>query len=200
MIFKNIFAEKLAKKLAFFTHTTASFFKNIVHNIGLWENRQFFAENWKKSLKFVIITSSPGHGATFLSKCTPRTLLLLLATSTSIRLNLASYSFYTCTLLEPLYTLLFTTECIWDPEWLIPRCVQIKVEFLYRDEGVEAAKLKMSPPAGFTTLLLKLEVDFFGQLLSDNSLIWVYDYILMYIMPWHRPSYFVRLCQVQSCQ
>jgi hypothetical protein len=29
------------------------------HNIGFWEKRQFFAENWKKSQKIEIITSTP---------------------------------------------------------------------------------------------------------------------------------------------
>jgi hypothetical protein len=28
------------------------------HNIGFWEKRQFFAENWQKSQKIVIITST----------------------------------------------------------------------------------------------------------------------------------------------
>jgi hypothetical protein len=32
---------------------------NFDHNIGFWEKRQFFAENWRKSQKIVIITSIP---------------------------------------------------------------------------------------------------------------------------------------------
>jgi hypothetical protein len=31
------------------------------HNIGFWETRQFFAENWRKSQKILIITSTPGR-------------------------------------------------------------------------------------------------------------------------------------------
>jgi hypothetical protein len=47
--------------MAFFAQTTASFCKNCDHNIGFWEKRHFFAENWEKSQKIVIITSTPGH-------------------------------------------------------------------------------------------------------------------------------------------
>jgi hypothetical protein len=35
--------------------------QNFDHNIGFWEKRQFFAKNWQKSQKIVIITSTPGH-------------------------------------------------------------------------------------------------------------------------------------------
>jgi hypothetical protein len=35
--------------------------QNFDHNIGFWEKRQFFAENWEKSQKIVIITSTPGQ-------------------------------------------------------------------------------------------------------------------------------------------
>jgi hypothetical protein len=45
--------------LAFFAQTTASFCKNFDHNIGFWEKRQFFAEDWKKLQNIVIITSTP---------------------------------------------------------------------------------------------------------------------------------------------
>jgi hypothetical protein len=43
--------------LAFFAQTTASTCKKIDHNIGCWENANFFAENWQKSQKIVIKTS-----------------------------------------------------------------------------------------------------------------------------------------------
>jgi hypothetical protein len=33
------------------------------HNIGFWEKRQFFAGNWQKSQKIVIMT--PGHAEVF---------------------------------------------------------------------------------------------------------------------------------------
>jgi hypothetical protein len=45
MIFKNIFAEKNAKKLAFFTHKKAKLCNIFDRNIGFWENADFFAEN-----------------------------------------------------------------------------------------------------------------------------------------------------------
>jgi hypothetical protein len=60
MIFKIFSPKNFAKKLAFFAQTTASFCKNCDHNIVFWEKRQFFAENWQKSQKIVIITSTPG--------------------------------------------------------------------------------------------------------------------------------------------
>jgi hypothetical protein len=56
--FKNIFAKKFATKL--FLLKLLPFCKKIVHNIGFGEKRQFFAENWQKSQKLVIITSTPG--------------------------------------------------------------------------------------------------------------------------------------------
>jgi hypothetical protein len=34
--------------------------QNLDHNIGFREKRHFFAENWRKSQKIVIITSTPG--------------------------------------------------------------------------------------------------------------------------------------------
>jgi hypothetical protein len=34
--------------------------QNFDHNIGFWGKRQFFAENWQKLQKIVIITSTPG--------------------------------------------------------------------------------------------------------------------------------------------
>jgi hypothetical protein len=40
--FKDFCRKKLAKKLAFFAQTTASFCKYCDHNIGFWEKRQFF--------------------------------------------------------------------------------------------------------------------------------------------------------------
>jgi hypothetical protein len=36
--------------------------QNLDHNIGFREKRQFFAENWEKSQKIVIITSTPDPG------------------------------------------------------------------------------------------------------------------------------------------
>jgi hypothetical protein len=61
--FKNIFAKKLAKKLAFFAQTNASFCKNLIITLVFEENANIFAENGQKSQKIVIITSTPGHTA-----------------------------------------------------------------------------------------------------------------------------------------
>jgi hypothetical protein len=35
--------------------------QKIGHNIGFLRKTPFFAENWRKSQKIVIITSTPGH-------------------------------------------------------------------------------------------------------------------------------------------
>jgi hypothetical protein len=59
MIFKKFSPKNLAKISAFFAQTTASFCKNCDHNIGFEKNANFFAENWRKSQKIVIITSTP---------------------------------------------------------------------------------------------------------------------------------------------
>jgi hypothetical protein len=53
MILKIFFA----KKLAFLTQNLIM--QNFYHNICFWEKRQFFAENYQKSQKIVIITSTP---------------------------------------------------------------------------------------------------------------------------------------------
>jgi hypothetical protein len=59
MIF-NIFSPKnLANKLAFFAQTTASFCKKVIIKLVFEKNANFFAENWQKSQKIVIITSTP---------------------------------------------------------------------------------------------------------------------------------------------
>jgi hypothetical protein len=57
--FKNIFAEKNSEKLAFLTRNKAKSCKKSDHNIGFWENANFFAENWQISQKIVAITSTP---------------------------------------------------------------------------------------------------------------------------------------------
>jgi hypothetical protein len=48
MIWKNIFAEKFTKTLAFFAQTNARFCKSCDHNIGFWEKRQFFRRKLSK--------------------------------------------------------------------------------------------------------------------------------------------------------
>jgi hypothetical protein len=47
--------------MVFFAQNKAKLCQKIDHNIGVCEKRQFFAENWEKSQKMVIITSTPGH-------------------------------------------------------------------------------------------------------------------------------------------
>jgi hypothetical protein len=39
--------------------------QNFDHYIVFWEKRQIFAENWEKSQKIVIITSTPGPKTVF---------------------------------------------------------------------------------------------------------------------------------------
>jgi hypothetical protein len=53
MTFKIFSPKKIAKKLAFFTHTKANLSKNFDHNIGFGVNATFFAENCPK------MTSTP---------------------------------------------------------------------------------------------------------------------------------------------
>jgi hypothetical protein len=58
--FKNIFAEKNCKKLAFLTQSKAKLCKILIMTLVFEKNANFFAENWEKSQKIVIITSIPG--------------------------------------------------------------------------------------------------------------------------------------------
>jgi hypothetical protein len=59
MIFKIFSQKNLAKILAFFAQATASFCKNVIITLVFEKNANFFAENWQKSQKIVIITSTP---------------------------------------------------------------------------------------------------------------------------------------------
>jgi hypothetical protein len=58
--FKNIFAEKIGKK-GFIAQITATFCTTLIITLAFVKNVIFFAENWQKSQKIVIITSTPGH-------------------------------------------------------------------------------------------------------------------------------------------
>jgi hypothetical protein len=60
MLLKNIFAEKLA----ILTQNTAVLCKNITITLNFKEIANFFAENWSKSPKIVIITLPLGTGPT----------------------------------------------------------------------------------------------------------------------------------------
>jgi hypothetical protein len=58
-IFKIFSPKTLAKLLAFLLKLLLVFFKKYDRNIGFWKKRFYFAENWQKSHKLVIITSTP---------------------------------------------------------------------------------------------------------------------------------------------
>jgi hypothetical protein len=60
MILKIYSAKNLAKILAFFSQTTASFYKNLIVTLFFDKNVNLFAEYWQKSHKIVIITLTPG--------------------------------------------------------------------------------------------------------------------------------------------
>jgi hypothetical protein len=47
--------------LAFVAQNKAKLCKNLIITLVFVKNANFFAENWEKSQKMVIITSSPGH-------------------------------------------------------------------------------------------------------------------------------------------
>jgi p-aminobenzoyl-glutamate transporter AbgT len=59
MIFKIFSPKNLAKILAFFAQTTASFCKNLIITSVFEKNANIFAENWQKSQKIMIITATP---------------------------------------------------------------------------------------------------------------------------------------------
>jgi hypothetical protein len=59
MIFKIFSPKILAKKLAFFAQSKAKLCKNWIITLVFEKNANFFAENWQKSQKSVIITSTP---------------------------------------------------------------------------------------------------------------------------------------------
>jgi hypothetical protein len=58
MIFKKILQKNLAKKLAFFD-SKGKFSEKVIITLVFEKNANFFAENWQKSQKIVIITSTP---------------------------------------------------------------------------------------------------------------------------------------------
>jgi hypothetical protein len=57
--FKKYFLRKICR---FLGRATVSFMLKFVHNIGFGEKRQFFAENWQKLQKILIITSTRHFG------------------------------------------------------------------------------------------------------------------------------------------
>jgi hypothetical protein len=61
MIFQIFSPKNFAKILAFLTKNKANFYKKLIITLVFKKNANFFAENWEKSQKIVIITSTPGH-------------------------------------------------------------------------------------------------------------------------------------------
>jgi hypothetical protein len=60
----KIFSPKnSSKKLAFLTPNKGKLCKILIKTLVFEKNAKFFAENWRKSQKIVIITSTPGHPA-----------------------------------------------------------------------------------------------------------------------------------------
>jgi hypothetical protein len=59
MILKIFSPKNLTKKMALFVQTIASFCKDLIITLVFEKNAIIFAENWQKSLKIVIITSTP---------------------------------------------------------------------------------------------------------------------------------------------
>jgi hypothetical protein len=56
----KILAPKLSKKWSFFLFKPLIILQKLDHNIAVWETRQFFLENCRKSQKIMIITLTPG--------------------------------------------------------------------------------------------------------------------------------------------
>jgi hypothetical protein len=61
MIFKNIFAEKFDENIGVFCSNYSCCCKKLIITLVFEKNAKFFAENWRKSQKVVIITSTPGQ-------------------------------------------------------------------------------------------------------------------------------------------
>jgi hypothetical protein len=64
MIFKIFFLKNSAKKLAFLTQNKAKLCTILIITMVFEKNANFFAENFQKLQKIVIITSVPGHPGT----------------------------------------------------------------------------------------------------------------------------------------
>jgi hypothetical protein len=63
MILKIFLPINFAKKLTFLTQNKDELLKNLIITLVFNNNANSFAENWEKSPKIVIITSTPGHTA-----------------------------------------------------------------------------------------------------------------------------------------
>jgi hypothetical protein len=65
MIFKIFSPKNSAKKIACLTQTKGKLCKILIITLVFEKNANFFAENWQKSQKIVIITSTPGFQVTW---------------------------------------------------------------------------------------------------------------------------------------
>jgi hypothetical protein len=61
MIFKIFSPKNFDKKLAFSTRNKAKLCKNLIITLVFEKNGNCFADNYQKSQKIVIITSTPDH-------------------------------------------------------------------------------------------------------------------------------------------
>jgi hypothetical protein len=61
MILKIFSLKIFSKKLAFFAQNKTKLCKNWIITLDFEKNANFLAENWQKSQKIVIITSTPGR-------------------------------------------------------------------------------------------------------------------------------------------
>jgi hypothetical protein len=59
--FLNIFAKIFCKKIGVSAQNKAKLCKNWIITLFFEKTANFFTENWQKSQKIVIITSTPGH-------------------------------------------------------------------------------------------------------------------------------------------
>jgi hypothetical protein len=59
MIKKNTFAEKSVENIGVFAQTAATFCKNLIITLVFEKNDNFFAKNWQKLPKLVILKSTP---------------------------------------------------------------------------------------------------------------------------------------------
>jgi hypothetical protein len=66
--FKNIIAEKFSEKLAFLFKNKGKLCKLLIISLVFEKNAIFFAENWRKSQKIVIITSTPDWPIVYFGK------------------------------------------------------------------------------------------------------------------------------------
>jgi hypothetical protein len=81
MIFKIFSPKNSAKKLPFLTQNKAKLCKILIITLVFEKNANFFAENWQKSQKIVIITSTPGRRQTLVHTYTHTNLVECMITT-----------------------------------------------------------------------------------------------------------------------